>query len=252
MRTYLISGAGSGIGKAMAETLATNAQHRILLLGRTQEKLEEVLRTLPHPENHSVILADVTDAKAIGASLEKAGVKDLYAVIANAGISKENLYGEGDRWQDVLDVNLSGSYFLVNEALPYLRKSTYKYRHVLLVSSILAHMGVPGHSAYCAAKAGVLGMMRSWAVEWAPENILVNAISPGWVDTDMAKESITRISQLTGFSYEEEYKRQMDLVPLKKAATPQNIAQLANFLISPEQTSITGEEVQINNGASMI
>ncbi|RMF65265.1 MAG: SDR family oxidoreductase [Calditrichaeota bacterium] len=250
MKHVLISGAGSGIGRAAAARLAEEG-YACLLLGRTKAKLEDTRAALPNPDAHRIVVADVRDKLAIQNGLRAEKLSGLHAVVANAGVGGPNVYGPDDRWDEVLATNLSGVYFLVNESLPYLRGEADGYRHVVVISSILARIGIPDYSAYCASKAGLLGLMRSWAVAFARDRILVNAICPGWVDTDMARQGIRTYAQAVNKSYEEAYKEQMSQVLLRKMSRPEEIANLIAFLLSDAQNSFTGQAFDINNGAFM-
>lgn len=252
MKTILITGAGSGIGAAAAYSLAEEGNNRLILVGRDELKLKEVLARLPFAENHSILSVDVRNAEALRSGLKNIlGEGSLEAVFANAGIGGENAYGEGDRWDDIVSINLTGTYVTVMECLPYLRKSNSIYKHVLLTSSILARFGVPNHSAYIASKTGVLGLTRAWAVEWAREQILVNAITPGWVETQMSKDSIQNLAKRSETSYESAYNEQMNFVPTGRMAQPEELGNFVAFLFSGKQNSITGQALDINNGAYM-
>ena len=245
----LISGAGSGIGRAITITMA-DAGYPVVLLGRNRHSLEETLSFLRIPSKHPIIAADIRDAQSLQASLQDLNPV-LHGVVANAGVGGENHYGEDDRWHDIVDTNLTGTYQLVQEALPYFSAKEEGFRQIVIISSILARLGVPGYSAYCASKAGLLGLMRSWAVELASENILVNAICPGWVSSEMAVQGLQTFAQNSGQAYEKIYQEQMAQVLLGKMSEPQEIARLAKFLLSQNQTSITGQTFDINNGALM-
>ncbi len=250
MATYLVSGAGTGIGSAITKRLS-EAGHSILLLGRTVETLQSTRAELSDPDRHAIIVADVRDGAAIATGLQQAGLESLDGIVANAGVGGANTYGKNDRWDEVLSINLTGTYVLVNECLPYLRRSRLTFKHIVLISSILAKLGVPNYSAYCAAKSGLLGLMRSWAVQFAIEKILINAVCPGWVETKMAKEGLQHSADATGSSYEDVFKRAMSDVLLGKMSTPDEIAHLIQFLVADNQTSITGQTFDINNGALM-
>jgi len=202
-KTILVSGAGTGIGQATTKTLAEKG-YSLVLLGRNKENLEKTLSLLDNPASHAIISADIRNAEEI-----KKGLGDiaplLNGVIANAGLGGENQYGDNDRWQEIIETNLTGTYQLVEEALPYFAPKEDGFRHVVIISSILARLGVLRYTAYCASKAGLLGLMRSWSVELATQNILVNAIAPGWVSTDMATQGLETFAKSAGKSYEEIY-----------------------------------------------
>ncbi|MEM8531545.1 MAG: SDR family oxidoreductase [Chloroflexota bacterium] len=248
-KMILISGAGSGIGRAIAEAIAGEG-YPVILLGRNRHTLEETLALLETPSKHTILTADIRDSQAIRAGLQ-AIQPVLHGIIANAGLGGENHYGEGDRWHEIVETNLTGTYQLVQEALPYFAPKEEGFRHIMLISSIPARLGVPSYSAYCASKAGLLGLMRSWAVELASEKILVNAICPGWVNTEMATQGLQTFAQTAGQDYETIYAEQMAQVLLGKMSEPEEIAHFTKFLISPTQTSITGQTIDINNGALM-
>jgi NAD(P)-dependent dehydrogenase (short-subunit alcohol dehydrogenase family) len=252
MKTVLITGAGTGIGRATAIKLAEEG-NAILLVGRRVQPLEEVYEELSG-SGHEIISVDVSDKKALHDRLND-GVLDgrsLTAVFANAGIGGANEYGDDDRWEEMIDINLSGAYYTVMEALPFLKKSKAEYKNILLTSSCLARFGAPNYTAYCASKAGITGLTRALAVELAADQILVNAILPGWVDTKMARAGIQLLADDMGQSYEKAYLEQMDLVPLKKMSRPEELGNLVAFLFGPGQTSNTGQCLDINNGSFMI
>jgi NAD(P)-dependent dehydrogenase (short-subunit alcohol dehydrogenase family) len=244
---YLITGAGSGIGRAIAINLSHQG-HTCFLLGRNETNLKETLAQL-QSGHHEMIIADVYSE----ASLKNASTKytDLLldGIIANAGVGGENYFGENDRWREIVDTNLTGTYLTVQYFLAALRKSNHAYKQIVITSSVLARLGVANYSAYCASKAGLLGLMRSWAVQYASENILVNAICPGWVNTTMAQDGLQGIADGIGITKHAFYDIAMQSVPLKKMSEPQEVAALVNYLIS--QTSITGQTIDINCGSVM-
>ncbi len=246
-RRYIISGAGSGIGRAIAIRLASEGAG-IILAGRNEVKLEETLKMLPKG-NHLVISTDIRLKKNCQEVSQILSGCHLDGIIANAGVGGENHYGDDDRWNEIVDTNLSGTYYFVNAFLPQLKESKGEQKHVLLTSSVLAKLGVKHYTAYCASKAGLLGLMRSWAMELATENILVNAISPGWVNTNMAREGMEGIAKGMGMSLEDFHKLAMQSVPLGRMAEPEEIAELVYYLLC--QKAMTGQVLDINCGSVM-
>lgn len=250
--SILITGAGTGIGAATAVRLAEEG-YRIILSGRRIEPLQEVEAQLAG-EGHLVLSMDVSDKTSVHETLHGGALEghDLMAVFANAGIGGENHYGEDDRWEQIIDINLSGVYYTIMEALPLLKKSSSAFKHILITSSCLARFGVPFYTAYCASKSGLTGLTRALAVELASDDILVNALLPGWVDTEMARAGIQLLAEHQGRPYEETHKEQMAYVPLGKMSEPEELGNLVSYLFSPGQKSMTGQCIDFNNGSFMI
>ncbi len=244
---YLITGAGSGIGRAITIALAEEG-NTCFLLGRNEKKLNDTLLLLPE-KDHQIFLADITDAKAIEQLLHSHKELALDGIIANAGVGGENSFGENDRWNEIISTNLTGTYLTVQHFLTALKRSQNPYQQIVIISSVLARLGVANYSAYCASKAGLLGLMRSWAVEYAPANILVNAICPGWVNTEMAQDGLQGIADGIGISKDNFYDIAMQSVPLKKMSEPEEIGELVSYLM--RQSSITGQTIDINAGSVM-
>ncbi len=244
---YLITGAGSGIGRAIAIELA-NHGHNCYVLGRNEARLKETLKNLK-TGIHQILVADIKNAAQMQALVDAHPTLVLDGIIANAGIGGENQFGEQDRWHEILETNMTGTYYTVQYFLPALQRSQLKYKQIVIISSVLARLGVANYSAYCASKAGLLGLMRSWAVQYAPDNILVNAICPGWVDTDMAQDGLQGIADGIGISKSDFFEIAMRSVPLKKMSEAREIADLVSFLL--KQVSMTGQTIDINGGAVM-
>jgi NAD(P)-dependent dehydrogenase (short-subunit alcohol dehydrogenase family) len=229
----VVTGAGTGIGRAIAGRLADEGA-RLTLMARDQSRLEDVV---PGAATKSV---DVRDRDAVFAAFDE----PLDALVANAGVGGPNESGEADRWDDIIQTNLYGSYWCLRAAEPLLADGG----RVVVTSSILARIGVPGYTAYCASKAGLLGMVRAFAAELAPRAIQVNGICPGWVSTDMAWEGI---DALPG-TREEAFERAMQEVPLRRMSEPAEIAGTVVWLLSPDALGVTGQGIDHNNGAWMI
>lgn len=252
MKTIVITGAGSGIGRATAIELSKQADIRLILVGRTETHLEQT-RTLCHqPEQHHAAPLDICNKANWRALFDRLGIDTLYALFANAGVGGVNTYGEADAWQEIIDINLTGTYVSIMECLPYLKNNSHPFKHVVITSSCLARFGVPDQPAYCTAKTGLLGLTKSLALKFASDHILVNAICPGWVETEMAKETISRLGEAQGISYEASLEQQKSFVPLQRISSPADIARFVTFLFSENQTSITGQGLDINNGSFMI
>ena len=249
-KLVLITGAGSGIGRCISETLAEQ-EFALILCGRNLDNLEKTKTKLKNQKIHLTHACDIRKIGDIKSALQKNNIKSLYGLVANAGIGGENTYGEKDRWLDIIETNLTGTYQTIQECLPYLKKDDAPFKKVIILSSILAKLGVPGYSAYCASKAGLLGLTRSLAVGYSGDKILINALCPGWVNTDMAQEGIDGFADALKITKEQAYQEAMKQVPLGKMSEPEEIAQFIGYLLCEKQTSLTGQTININNGALM-
>jgi NAD(P)-dependent dehydrogenase (short-subunit alcohol dehydrogenase family) len=252
MKNILITGAGSGMGRATAVVLSQHSEYRMILVGRNKSKLEETLALMQHQQAHDIWEMDVRNETSWRSHTTNGQLENLYAVFANAGIGGENHFGENDRWKEIISTNLDGTYYTVQYCLPLLKQSPAPFKHILITSSCLARFGVPRYTAYCAAKTGLLGLMRALAVEWGNEKILVNALTPGWVETDMAVAGVEKLAEANDRSLQDEMAIQRSLVPLNRFSQPDDIAHFVEFLFSEKQTSITGQALDINNGSFMI
>ena len=245
-RSVIISGAGSGIGRAIAIKLS-ELNFDCYLLGRNNVHLQKTLIGLKDGD-HYILNADIKNKDSLANTLSLLR-RPVDALIANAGIGGENQWGDNDRWSDIIETNLTGTYQFIQTFLPSLKSSSNNYKHIVMTSSVLARLGVANYSAYCASKAGLLGLMRSMAIEYATDNILVNAICPGWVNTQMSRDGMDGIAKGIGVSTQEFYDIAMQQVPLRKMSEPSEIADIVAYLLF--QQSITGQTLDINNGSIM-
>jgi NAD(P)-dependent dehydrogenase (short-subunit alcohol dehydrogenase family) len=171
----------------------------------------------------------------------------IHALIANAGVGGPNPPGPEDRFDDLVATNLVGTYSCVRAAQRHLAAGPGT-RHVVVTASILARIAVPGYTGYSASKAGLLGLVRSLAAELAADNVQVNAICPGWVNTDMAWEGLDAARG----TRDEAYADAMREVPLRRMSEPGEIAGTVAWLLSDDARGVTGQAVDHNNGAFMI
>lgn len=253
-RHVAVTGAGSGIGRAIALRFAREGA-RLALLGRRTDKLASVAReiaALPASAPALVFACDVRDRAAVDAAFaslrERGGPLDVF--VANSGIGGANAAGPGDRFDALVQTNLIGTYSSLRAAERVLAPGPAS-RHLVVVSSILARLGVPGYTGYCASKAGLLGLVRALAQELAPANVQVNAILPGWVATDMAEQGLAGMAAALGTSPAEAKRIALEAVPLRRFAEPEDVAGLAAYLASPDARGITGACLDMNNGALM-
>ena len=211
----LVTGATRGIGRAVAHRLAEDGR-RVLAWGRPPDQGDP-------------------------AELERAfeDVGDLDVFVANAGVCEQARLDDADAaevWRRVLAVNLDGVFHGLRLAAPRLRPGA----RVVIVSSGLGKLGRAGYSAYAASKHGVLGLMRCAALELAGRGIRVNAVCPGWVDTDMARADLRR----TGTALSEATAG----IPAGRFVRPSEVAELIAWLASPASAPVTGQAYNISGG----
>jgi NAD(P)-dependent dehydrogenase (short-subunit alcohol dehydrogenase family) len=247
-RHVVVTGAGRGIGRAIALRLADEGA-RLSLLARGRAALEA---TAAEVGGACVAAVDIRDAAQVEDAFAAAADANgpVHALVANSGIGGPNGAGENDRFADLVATNLLGTYACVRAAQRRLAPGPER-RDVVVISSILARIGVPGYTGYCASKAGLLGLVRSLAAELAAENVQVNAICPGWVDTDMAWEGIDLLAGALGVSREDAFAEAMREVPLRRMSQPEDVAGTVAWLLSPDARGVTGQAIDQNGGAVM-
>jgi NAD(P)-dependent dehydrogenase (short-subunit alcohol dehydrogenase family) len=245
-RHALVTGGGSGVGTAIALALA-EAGVAVTICGRREAALAEVAK-----ENDRIfgLAADVTNEGDMAAVYQKAeaarGPFDI--VVANAGMAgsapahKTSLAD----WQRTLDINLTGAFLTVKPALAGMMER--KAGRMVFVASTAGLKGYAYVAPYVAAKHGVVGLMRALAAETAKSGVTVNAVCPGFVETDMLEESIRRIAEKTGRSAEEARKTLSATNPQGRFIQPEEVADAVLWLCSDAARSITGQAISISGG----
>jgi NAD(P)-dependent dehydrogenase (short-subunit alcohol dehydrogenase family) len=245
-RHALVTGGGSGVGRAIALALA-QAGIDVTICGRRQAALDVVEK-----ENGRIfpIAADVTDETAMIALYEKAqatrGPIDI--VVANAGMAGSAPAARTTLadWQRTLAVNLTGAFLTVKPALADM--AGRKAGRIVFVASTAGLKGYAYVAPYVAAKHGVVGLMRALAAENAKTGVTVNAVCPGFVETDMLEESIARIAEKTGRSAAEARKSLVSTNPQGRFIQPEEIAASVLWLCSEAAGSITGQAISVSGG----
>lgn len=255
-RHVVVTGAGTGIGRAIALRLAGEGV-RISLLARSKNQLDATGKLLEEKGARVfTVSCDIRDRDAVDHSFQKAAAAcgPIHTLVASAGVGGSNEDGPEDRWDEIVRTNLDGTYFCMRAAVRHLGESGEegRLRHLVAISSILGRIGVPGYSAYCASKAGVLGLVRALAAELAPRNVQVNAVCPGWVDTAMARQGLEGLASERGIEVEEAHAEAMQQVPAGRMSQPGEIAALVAWLASDDARGVTGQGLDINGGAFMI
>lgn len=243
-----ITGASRGIGKALAFALYEQ-QHHIIATARTLDDLD----FLPDDERIMKISLDVCQQE----SIERAK-SDVYqhwghidVLINNAGVAgSAPLHKTSDElWQQMLDINLTGSFKVTRAFLSDLRKQSYG--RIIFMASIAGLAGCLYTSAYCASKHGVIGMMRALALELASTAVTCNAICPGFVETDMAYNAISKISKSTNRSMEQARASLESMSPQQRLIQPQEIVAMTQFLINEASQGVHGQALSIDGGQIM-
>ncbi len=254
IRHVAVTGAGTGIGRAIAQRFARQGA-RLSLFARDEQRLEHAAQDLrgAGAADVGVFACDVRDSarveRAFAAAAEALG--PFHVLVANAGIGGPNEPGAEDRFDDLVATNLSGSYACARAVQARLAPGP-EMRHIVFLSSILGRIGVPGYTGYCASKAGLLGLARALACELAQDEVQVNAVCPGWVDTDMAWEGIDGMAAALGVDRDEAHRIAMKDVPAGRMGQPEDVAGVVAWLTSSDARGVTGQGVDVNGGAFMI
>lgn len=250
-RTVVVTGGGRGIGRAIALAFAEPGAH-IIITSRTQSQLDQTAEELrAKGAEATAIPMDVGDEAAVAHGLGSlhGKVKTIDVLVNNAGVGGGEVVQGSDvaRWKRTLDTNLFGMYLVTRQVLPLMVNGG----RIVNLSSVLGRFGVPGYTAYCATKHGVIGFTRALSLELAKRRITVNAISPGWVETDMATLGMTQGATHAKVSLDEFKKLMLDDVPIKRMIDPAEVAALVKFLCSADASAITGQTYNICGGQTM-
>jgi 3-oxoacyl-[acyl-carrier protein] reductase len=241
-RVAFVSGASRGIGKACAVLLA-RAGHRVILAARNLEKLDSIaaeLRANGH-EAFTVEL-DLASHESIKAAFAKAvqTAGPIEILVNNAGITKDALAlrMKKEDWDAVIDTNLTGSFLAIQQVLHGMMRE--RWGRIVNITSVVGEAGNAGQSNYSASKAGLIGLTKSLAQEMSSRGITVNAVAPGFIETDM-----------TGILSPEVKEKVLAGIPLKRMGTPGDVAAAVAFLASEEAGYITGHVLDVNGGMYM-
>jgi 3-hydroxybutyrate dehydrogenase len=247
-KTALITGGGRGIGRAIALSFA-RAGARVAVAARTAEQVKQVANEIGR--DAIALVCDVSDPESVTRMFtemrEQFGHADI--LVNNAGIAESaTLVNTTDElWHRLLSVNLSGTFYCTRAALPAMLKNGWG--RVINVASIAGKTGAPYIAAYSASKHGVMGLTRSIALEVGTTGITVNAICPGYVDTEMVSRGVEQITTKTGRTAEEALDSLRKMSPQNRLVTPEEVAAVALLLASDEGRGINGQGINVDGGS---
>jgi 3-oxoacyl-[acyl-carrier protein] reductase len=241
-RTAFITGASRGIGRACALALS-EAGARVALAARNTIQLEELAGEIRSKGRDAfAVTIDMTSAESIHAAFAKTAQEfgPVSILVNNAGITKDGLAlrMKKDDWDSVLATNLTGSFLASQQVLQHMMRE--RWGRIINISSVVGEMGNPGQANYVASKAGLIGLTKALAQEMGSRNITINAVAPGFIETDMTQ----KLSQ--------ELKDNMvGHIALKRIGQPEDVAAAVRFLASEEARYITGHVLNVNGGLYM-
>ena len=242
-RHALITGGGTGIGLAIARTLAAQGA-QVTITGRRRDILQSVATDQIH-----ALAMDVTDEaqqiEAIAQAVSERGAINI--CVANAGIAEGRSLQKTtmDFWRQIMATNLDGAFITIRESLRSMLESDWG--RVIAISSIAGVRGLKGGGAYSASKHGVIGLIRSYSEEYLGSHITFNAICPGYVDTPIIDHNL-EVIQKRGFSREDALNMMVSANPHKQLIPSQDIAEAALWLCSPYSGSVNGQTLEIAGG----
>ena len=238
----LVTGASRGLGKAIAEQLAQQG-NTVIGTATTQEGADAITKHLSSvsPQSYGKVLRQENEDSVTQLFKELAEQNSSPLVlVANAGITADNLIlrMKAEEWQRVMDVNLTGSFLLCKHAVKAMIKA--RWGRIIFIGSVVGSIGNLGQANYSAAKAGLSGLCKSLAREFASRNITANLIAPGFIETDMTDQLDEKIKE-----------QLLASIPLHRYGKPHEIAAAASFLASNGADYITGQTLHINGGMAM-
>ncbi len=239
----LVTGASRGIGRAIALELAAKGAKVAVNFAGSEGKAEEVVQEIKNLGGEAIkIQANVTNSddvkRMIKTAVDEFGRLDI--LVNNAGITRDNLLMrmKEEEFDEVIDTNLKGVFLCTKAVTRQMMKQ--KYGRIINIASIVGVSGNPGQANYVAAKAGVIGLTKSAAKELAARNIQVNAVAPGFISTDMT-DALT----------EEQRKKMLEMIPLNRLGSAEDVSRVVRFLATEDAAYITGQTLHVDGGMVM-
>jgi NAD(P)-dependent dehydrogenase (short-subunit alcohol dehydrogenase family) len=251
----LITGGGRGIGRAIALALAREGAI-VVVAARSLEQVENVAEIIRNETGNDALalrcdVADVASVRAMFARVAEHFKRAPDILVNNAGIAESSLVVRttDELWHKLLSINLNGTFYCMREALPPMIANGWG--RVINIASIAGKAGARYTSAYSASKHAVLGLTRSAALEVATNGVTVNAICPGYVDTEMTSNAINNIVAKTGLKADETLEQLKQLSPQQRLVSSEEVAAVALLLASEDGRGITGQAINVDGGTVM-
>lgn len=250
-KVALVTGASRGIGAAIADTLAADGAE-LWLAGRDAEALDAVAAGLRrrHGTHAHTVLCDITDGEATTAMAEEIGAAGpLHILVNNAGAAASAPFARTDEamWQRMLDLNLTGAYRVTRAVLPLMTDTDGG--RIVNIASTAGLIGMAYVTAYCAAKHGMIGLTRALAAELAPKGISVNAVCPGYTETELVDKAVATIAAKARLDADAARRSLIANVPIGRFISPEEVASAVRWLCSREAAAVTGIALPIAGGA---
>ena len=252
-RHAFVTGAARGIGFAVVQRLLEQGC-RVTLMGRNVQALEQATQQLAPLGNVGFVSGDVGNADDVAAAFANARAKfgPVDILVNNAGQAVSERFDRmtAEAWHSMLSVNLTGTFHCMQAALPDMLAN--KWGRIVNIASTSGLQGYAYVSAYCAAKHGVVGLTRSVALEVARKGITVNAVCPGYTETDLVRDALDNIMQKTGMTLDEARSKLAESNPQEHLVQPEEVADAVAWLCQPGSSAVNGQSIPVDGGEVMV